>query len=219
MRIFIFLFLIGFCHQSCVIKKFVRKEMQVDLLPEFISSDSISVLEPAFSGHLSSSYDDIGVALPVLSGKQNVFKSEVEQLLHAKYLDIRSIFVKSSNCLQYKMNPENWRDDKWTLFETYRCLKIDSLLYTILFYNRFDIIQPIDFSNSLRNSTNLHTHLFVFHRNRIVYTRSFRYSMVISHREHKLSRSRNIYPYFSDNQVKYVVEKVTEDLFKRIRNI
>lgn len=117
------------------------------------------------------------------------------------------------------MNPENWRDDKWTLFETYRCLKIDSLLYTILFYNRFDIIQPIDFSNSLRNSTNLHTHLFVFHGNRIVYTRSFRYSMVISHREHKLSRSRNIYPYFSDNQVKYVVEKVTEDLFKRIRNI
>lgn len=79
-RNFIFLFLIGFCHQSCVIKKFVRKEMQVDLLPEFISSDSISVLEPAFSGHLSSSYDDIGVALPVLSGKQNVFKSEVEQL-------------------------------------------------------------------------------------------------------------------------------------------
>jgi len=216
-KILTFIGAICLCLLSCSIKRFVAKSRQVDFLPKLIASDSIRIINPAFSGY-SVSGNRIELAFPVFIGKQNVFKNQFINLLDSKNIALPDNFIVISDCLTNKIHAENWRDEKWDSVITYSCLKTDSLFYNVLFYNRFDVYEPGGYSTIPQNKySDMYSLLIIFHRSKIVYSRNFRYLKRLSNKEQKAMENGKDYPFFKDNQIKYIVERVTEDLFNRIK--
>ena len=212
---FFFSIIVLVLFQSCIIKSFVRKNSQVDLLPNYISTDSIRIINPALSIH-SVLGGRIEWPLPLSITKQNIFKIQLLHLLDSQKIILRDNFLISGDCLTNKINAENWTDYTWNLANAYKCLKIDPKLYTIFLYNILEIWE-IGGSTPANLRSHIHTFVKVFYNNRILYSRSYRYTKPLTNKEQKAFEKTNAYPFFKDDQIKYVVQKVTEDLFKRIQ--
>jgi len=212
-----FLFFSILLLESCSIKRFVAKNRQINLLSKNISADSIRIIDPAFSGY-SVLGNKIEWSFPVFIGKQNIFKNHLIHLLDSQNIVLRDNFLISSNCLTNKIHAENWYDEKWDSAITYKCLRTDSTYYNLLFYNRFDVYESAGYSTiSQNNFSDISSLIIVFYKSRIIYSRNFRYLKRLTNKEQKAFEKTNAYPFFKDDQIKYVVQKVTEDLFKRIQ--
>ncbi len=203
--------------QSCSINNFVAKNKQVDLLPEFIPVDSTSLISPAFSGY-SIAGNKIEWNFPISVSKQNIFKKQLVHLLDSQEIKIKDIFSISGECLTNKINAENWREEKWDSVNSYHCLQNDYRMYTVFLYNMFETRELSGHSTIPQNlRSEIHSIIRVFYQNRIVYSRNFRHSIKLTNKEQKAFETTNAYPFFHDDQIKHVVFKITEDLFKRIK--
>ena len=211
---FFFSIIVLVLFQSCIIKGFVRKNNQVDLLPNYISTDSIRIINPALSIH-SVLGGRIEWPLPLSITKQNVFKIQLLHLLDSQKIILRDNFLISGDCLTNKIHVENWTDYTWNLANAYKCLKIDPKLYTIFLYNMLEIWESQ--TNNTNYNSEIRSCIKVFYRNRIIYSRCYLYKKPLTNKEQKAFEKTNAYPFFKDDQIKYVVQKVTEDLFKRIQ--
>ncbi len=135
---FLFSIIMLVLFQSCTIKSFIRKNRQIDLLPNYISTDSIRIISPALRLH-SILGNKIEWPLPLSITKQNIFKNQLLHLLDSQKITLRDNFLISGDCLTNKIHAENWTDYTWDLANTYKCLKIEPKLYTIFVIHMLEI--------------------------------------------------------------------------------
>lgn len=211
------LILLVFGLNSCKVRWFIQKNREVDLLPPTINADSVRIMTPIFSGHrVSDAYKvENQINMPQ---KEDFFINEVKRQLDIHRLHGLRNFYGSSYCMKNKMHIENFNADNWYVPKTYRCLKLSDSLYNIIFSVRMESFEMISYSASPMNDhSDIVALVLIFKNGILYYTKSFRYGKPLTRKEQKALENGKTYPFFKDNQIKYVVEKVTEDLFKRIK--
>jgi len=193
------------------------KGRQIDLLPASINKDSARLIYPAFSMHTILDNNKIEFELGLV-GKERLFQETIKNLASINGLSSIIHYNDNANCLRNKMHAENWRDEKWLVSETYQCIKMSDSFYNIIIYNQLEIKERISYSAAPMNDlSDIASLLLVFKNKKIVYSKKFRYAKPVKSKEQKQAEKNNTYPYFKDDQIRYVLEKVTEDLFKRIQ--
>lgn len=213
----LFILLLPFFCGSCSINRFVLKNRQIDLFPVFIDSDSVKILPPAFSIHDVSDRNELNYSLN-LPNKEEIFRKKIQDLLLSNSVNF-AFYSTSPECLRNKMHIQNWRDDKWFNPETYDCISKNDSFYTVLFFNQLEIVERISYGAvPMADHSDITTLLLVFKKKKIVYVRNFRFAKRLTNKEQMgFEEHINVYPYFKTEQIHHVLEKVTEDLFKRIK--
>jgi len=211
------LIILVFGLSSCTVRWFIQKQREVDLLPPTMSADSVRIMPPIFSGHrVSDAYEvEYQINLPQ---REDFFINEVKRQLEIQGLDGLRSFYGNSLCMKNKMHIENFDSDIWYTPETYRCLKLNDSLYNIIFSVRMESVEMISYSAAPMNDrSNVFCQILIFKNKKLFYAKNYRYGKSLKRKEQKALENGKDYPFFKDDQIKYVIEKVTEDLFKRIK--
>jgi hypothetical protein len=214
MRLILFI-VVGCSLLSCKINHYVLKSRQIDLLPLVIQKDSIVFLPPAFSMHNID--DRFRVQRPIISfGKTDSFRLILNRKLSTHNLKIDTSI--QTGCLTNKLTSNNWRDSVWYTSKPYRCVKLKPDVYNVLIYSQMDIRDGVKYNAAPDPGSLIQSLLIVFKDNQIVYTRQY-YSIIGVDNDlyDKIVEDTKYAPFFPNHQIELVLNKVTEDLFKRIR--
>ncbi len=211
------LFLCLIIFMSCTIKNFVMRGKQIDMLPVSIDKDSVRNIYTAFSMHQISDKNKKEYSFRLVN-KERVFHETLQKLILLNGLSSIVLLDDNASCIRNKMHAENWREEKWLKDSTYQCINMNDSFYNILLYSELETIERISYSAAPMNDlSDIASLLLVFKNKKIVYSKKFRYAKSVKRSEEKQAEKDNDFPFFKDDQIKHVVQKITEDLFKRIK--
>lgn len=214
---FVSLLFLFFGLSSCTVRWFIQKHREVDLLLPTIDADSVRIMTPVFSGHRVSDAYKVEYQINIPQ-REDFFINELKRQLEIYGLSGLQKFYGSSLCMKNKIHIENFDADNWYSPETYRCLKLNDSLYNIIFSFRMESVEMISYSASPMNDrSNVYGQIIVFKNKKLLYVKNYRYGKSLNRIEQKALENGKSYPFFKDDQIKYVVEKLTEDLFKRVK--
>ena len=172
---------------------------------------------PAFSMNTISDSYKVEYTLN-LPAKEKVFIEEIKRQLKLYNLDSVQEFYGVSNCVRNKMHIENFDSEVWYQPETYSCMNFYTHFYNVIFFTRMQTVEMISYSAAPMNDhSEIISLVLVFKDNVLLYSKNFRYDKPLKRKEQKAYETTNAYPFFKEDQIKHVVQKVTEDLFKRIK--
>lgn len=212
MRIFIILaialFLVG-----CNSNRYIFKEKFIDKLSE-IPKDSILILDPVISMWRFSGNRDFNFP-SVLGGRPDTVRKYLKQIFLRNSLDSNILFINDVSCIRPKLNSSNLGNRAITDSEFYKCLKIDSLFYNVFLYFSLDVTEVA--AGSSEEFSNINAFIVILNYGQITYYKHF-YSRRRSLRTNfpRNSVDRKEFPHFTSEQIKLVVDKITDDLMKKI---
>jgi hypothetical protein len=124
-----------------------------------------------------------------------------------------------SKCMDYKMHRGNRRDDRWKDMDTYKCLQEDSLVNKILLFIMFedDYGSTVGMSNPPSSSW-IGVRILAMNDTAIFLDKYFYDAISISARQERLMLKSNGYnPYFTNEQIFRVMNRVFEYLKKELK--
>ena len=213
MRI-VFLSLIFFLLIGCNSNKYIFKDRFIDKLGA-IPRDSIIIIAPVLSMWRFSGNRDFNFP-SIERGRPDTVRKFLKQVFLQKNLDSSMYFKIDASCIRHKLNSANFHDKPINEPAFYKCLKIDSSFYNIFFYFSLDVTEVA--GGSSEEFSNIDSYILILKNGQILYYKHYN-SRRRSLRKNfpRGSIDRKEFPHFTNEQIKLVVNKITEDLMKKIK--
>lgn len=183
-----------------------------------VSFDSIHFYQPSYSfyhisGHFKAEYRIAE------RGLRDSFVRISNQLL-PNYFPGKSLTAHpKTSCMDYKMHVGNIDDERWKVFESFKCLEAAESGLTIHFFVMFEDFygSTIALSNPPSESW-VRVRIIGFVDTTIVIDKSIRDAVTISHRkeEFMLKTKGEYNPYFPSDQIQRVMNRVFAYLQKQL---
>lgn len=184
--------------------------------PVGVSIDSIIFLEPGFSMWSFSGNFDFN--FPIKSyGRTDTMKRFLTKALTNTLSTDSMKYDNSSNCIRHVFNSDNLRKKEKDLLQlsNYRCMKMKDDFFYVYFFFNMDVYEVGDGMSTEYDV--IRANALIFKNGELLYSNQLR-NRKLSKRSNfpRGSIDRKEFPHFTNEQIKLVVDKITEDLLKKI---
>jgi len=195
---------------------FMDKKNFIDKMPKIISSDSVVILNPAFTMWLYSANNDFNYPL-WQNGRPDSFNKILSKTLNENKLLSTLDKGISTRCMDDKITlVGKWQPEDRYSIEKHKCLKLKKEFYNV-FFNVSMGVQEAVADVSGREHSRVSCYVIIIKDSSITYYKYYD-SFRTARKSHfpKSSKDRKDYPYFANDQIERVVKNITADLIKRI---
>ena len=214
-RLLVFAFII-IALKSCSSNKTLSNRIVLEKVFS-ISKDSVIFLEPGFSMWRYGGDFNFNFPQESFGRKDTVIFFLTSTLIDKLKLNLTG-YDKASNCLHNVFTSDNIRKKQKDLldFRNYECIKMRSDLYYVYFFFSLDIYEA-SMAMSDENDV-INANALIFKDGEIIYSHHIRNKKISKPSNFpRNSIDRKDFPHFTNEQIQIAVNKITEDLMKKIK--